>query len=278
MYLNATLAKELPCCPDESMCTYPPSFFPVSFFLTAAAGNSAPSRHGARSPCSRAPFFLLALAPCKRAARLLVSSPSSSKLPSVSLFSMAPRHPSAVQQEVQRLPLPPGLGAPPCSLKPAPMVARLQPLGVLLPPAAEHRLLVFLAELTFPLSSNGKPLPGRTFARCSWSLPARPQCRLAMAPPAISSPWRDASAPFLHGQRPCSYLQPLLVVLCGARRLFDEMSSCCRRARCPSPRNCSLDVVVEPSLLWLPPKDSALSPSQHRRLWQNRPNYSSLSA
>jgi hypothetical protein len=84
-------------------------------------------------------------------------------------------------------------------------------------------------------------------------------------PPAISSPWRDASAPFLHGQRPCSYLQPLLAVLSGARRLFDEMSSCCCRAPCPSPRSCSLDVVVEPSLLWLPPKDSAPSPSQHRR-------------
>jgi hypothetical protein len=99
-----------------------------------------------------------------------------------------PRHPSAVQQEVRRHTLPPGLDAPPCSLKPAPMVARLQPLGVLLPLATEHRLLVFLADLTFPLSSNGEPFPGRTFARCSWSLPARPQRRLAMAPPCYLLP------------------------------------------------------------------------------------------
>jgi hypothetical protein len=77
----------------------------------------------------------------------------------------------------------PMLGAPPCSLKLAPIVARLQPLGVLLPSTAEHRLLVFLAELTSTLSSNGEPLYGRTSARCSWSLPTRPQRRLAMAPP-----------------------------------------------------------------------------------------------
>jgi hypothetical protein len=36
-------------------------------------------------------------------------------------------------------------------------------------------------------------------------------------------------------------------------RLFDKMSSCCRRAPCPSPCGCSLDVVVKLSLLRLAP-------------------------
>jgi hypothetical protein len=90
----------------------------------------------------------------------------------------------------------------------------------------------------------------------------RPCCRKSRPPLRCSTP----TAPFSHGaaanlhsrpfvadQRPCPYLQPLLAVLRGACRLFDEMSSRCRRAPCLSPRGCSLDVVVEPSLLRLAP-------------------------
>jgi hypothetical protein len=106
-------------------------------------------------------------------------------------------------------------------------------------------------------SSSYRTAPRHSFhgAQQAELLQRRPPLRCSTP----TAPFSHGAAANLHGrpsvadQRPCPYLQPLLAILRGACRLFDEMSSCCRRAPCLSPRDCSLDVVVEPSLLRLAP-------------------------
>ena len=98
-------------------------------------------------------------------------------------------------------------------------------------------------------SSPWRPCPWRP---CNFPRPPL-RCSTPTAPFSHGAAANLHSRPSVADQRPCPYLQPLLAVLRGACRLFDEMSSCCRRAPCLSPRGCSLDVVVEPSLLRLAP-------------------------
>jgi hypothetical protein len=114
--------------------------------------------------------------------------------------------------------------------------------------------MVFSLHGRIPLRWTPRRKP-TTLPTLSFLLQRRPPLRCS----APTTPFSHGAAANPHGrpsvadQRPCPYLQPLLAVLRGACRLFDEMSSCCRRAPCLSPRDCSLDVVVKPSLLRLTP-------------------------